>query len=173
MVDPFYQICYTKRVMNCNPTINSQDFSTIHNALCELRSLQGTMTPDQNHTVAIANIIAKFEKGLAGAYQQDDQAFELKSDHYETIQNSNDFYSRWSLYDVDDLTHPHGYSQSVLVYQNHWGGKVVLIPITGLTWVDLWRAADLAIKKSGDDHHIFIEGFCANDQDQLELCTGR
>jgi hypothetical protein len=48
----------------------------------------------------------------------------------------------------------------------------VVVEIAGNTWLDLWQAADTAIRKSGDSHHTFIEGFHMNKQGQLELSTG-
>jgi hypothetical protein len=73
---------------------------------------------------------------------------------------------------VDDLNQPHPFAASEMIYRAHWGAKSVVVPIAGTTWLDLWRAADCAIKLSGDSHHIFIEDFQINLQGQLELSTG-
>ena len=42
----------------------------------------------------------------------------------------------------------------------------------GATWGDIYRAADWAIRNSGDSHHIFIEGFELRNGNELHLVTG-
>jgi hypothetical protein len=44
----------------------------------------------------------------------------------------------------------------------------------GLSWIDLWIAADDAIQASGDQHHIFIEAFTPipTEPGVLRLVTG-
>jgi hypothetical protein len=47
-----------------------------------------------------------------------------------------------------------------LTHKDHWGenGDVV-VPINGKSWAALYVAANAAICDSGDQHHVFIEGF--------------
>jgi hypothetical protein len=165
--------------MNCNPTLTNEEFSSVHNALCHLRGLQGRMTgwPNEYPVAETANslnkIIGEFEQGLRGAYRQDNDAWGRKNRHYAEQGSQQGFTSTWSIYEVDDLSEPHNLGESVeLAYVQHWGKRPVVAEIAGNTWLDLWRAADTAIRKSGDSHHTFIEGFRLNKWGQLELCTG-
>jgi hypothetical protein len=165
--------------MNCNPTLTSEEFTGVHNALCRLRGLQGRMNSWPNErTIAetadsLNKIIGEFEESLKGAYRQDNDAWSRKNRHYTDQGTQQGFKSTWSIYEVDDLSQPHNLGESVeLAYVRHWGKRPVVAEIEGNTWLDLWRAADAAIRKSGDMHHIFIEGFELNKYGQLELTTG-
>jgi hypothetical protein len=74
--------------------------------------------------------------------------------------------SIWSIYEelenIDEIPFPEA---THVVYTDHWGGNVeegepVNVWIEGNgSWKDLWKAADTAIKESGDSHHTFIEVF--------------
>lgn len=161
--------------MNYNPTLSSQDFSDVHNALCQLRSMKANLSQCTQHADQVNqlnNIIILFERGLAGAYRQELADFDRKSDYYSEIKDQRQFRSIWSMFAVDNLDQPHPFASTQLIYTAHWGAKSVEVPIQGPTWQDLWSAADSAIRLSGDSHHIFIENFQLNEQGQLELYTG-
>ena len=49
-----------------------------------------------------------------------------------------------------------------LTYKDHLGPKEVSVEIKGNLWSDLWKAADAAIRASGDSHRVFVEGFRAH-----------
>jgi hypothetical protein len=58
-------------------------------------------------------------------------------------------------------------------YAQHWGpDAIVTRSMTNPTWLDLFAAADWAIERSGDGHHIFIEIFEPSSNGILELFTG-
>lgn len=147
--------------MNCSPTITAEDFAEIHNAKCELigiqQSLEGVLHPDLQKR--LENAIYRLNKGLANAYEQDEEAHERKEDHYQKISDENGFKSIWSVSGVTDLNAPFAGGATHLLYKDHWGKEPVVVPIEGNTWVDLWRAAEKAIDQSGDTHHIFVESF--------------
>lgn len=42
-------------------------------------------------------------------------------------------------------------------YDAGFGAKVVGDVILNPTWLEVWAAADKAMRKSGDSHHIFLE----------------
>jgi hypothetical protein len=91
--------------------------------------------------------------------------------------------SIWCLDEVKDFnsTHPYlGFKK--IFYTCHWGGvnidgkrirsgQSVYAKINGPTWRHIHIAADEAIRKSGDNHHIFIEDFTIKG-DKLLLGTG-
>ncbi len=62
----------------------------------------------------------------------------------------------------------------LLVYKQHWGSAGVIefnLP-DNPTWRDLFWAADNLIRRSGDEHHIFIEKFKKIGDGNYELITG-
>ena len=146
--------------MNTSPTLTAEEFKDIHNAKCELhgilQSLEGVVHPKLQERFDKA--LGKINAALKNAYAQDDEAAKKKSAHYDEISAKYEFTSVWSVFEVSDLNAPL-VTATHLVYKDHWGKEPVVVPINGNTWVDLWRAADAAIEQSGDNHHIFIEGF--------------
>ena len=159
--------------MNCNPTITADEFKTIHNALWELDSIK-TQLEDVLHKdlyIKLASAASEIRKGLGGAYEQDSQAFERKSDHYERIRKELGLAAVWSMYKANDLGEQHPYEgATTVIYTDHWGdADAVRIPINGLTWAALYVAANAAIRDSGDMHHTYIENFKPSKDDVLTL----
>lgn len=146
-------------------TLRGKDFSTIHNALCDLRSVSTRCSDAMARE--IDPIIFKLEQGLEDVYQQENAEVDRRLDHYESVARENGFVSVWSIYDIDDLSLPHCYGEDINVQYNNCMAKV-----EGHTWIDLWRAADKVIRESGDDHHIFIECFLRDQTTVLKLSTG-
>lgn len=163
--------------MNCNPTLTAEEFKTVHNALWELdnvtRQLEDILKPELY--AKLARAASTIRRGLAGAYDQDSQAFERKSDHYDRIRNELGLGTSWSIYEVNDLSERHPFEGADrVVYRDHWGDKPVQASINGLSWAALYVAADACIRDSGDGHHAFIEHFRPDPQDPrtLILSTG-
>ena len=142
-------------------TLKAEDFTTIHNTLCELRNYSRA-------SVDLQRLVAQFEAGLKDAYEQDEAAFDDKMDYFRRFQDEHDFEAIWSLYElpVHCFVQPHPYpSDAFVVYgKGH-------VPVLGPTWGDVYRAADCAIRNSGDFHHIFIEGFEVKGN-ELHMYTG-
>lgn len=158
--------------MNCSPTLTAAEFSDVHNAKCELhgllQSIEGVVHPKIEARLKAA--IALFDKGLATAYEQDELAFRTASDHFDQVSEELGMKTIWSMHEVKDMHAPHPWPEhQIVTYQ---GGDVgeVKVSIEGLTWADLWVAADKAIRQSGDGHHIFIEDFTQSKTRDLELC---
>lgn len=164
--------------MNCAPTLTAEEFKTIHNAMCELdrlvQPLEEVLRPELY--AKLAQVRDAIRTGLAGAYQQDEDAFSRKSRHFDDVgaQLGMD-HSEWSIYEVNDLADRHPFEGADrVVYRDHWGRKSVQCSINGLTWAALWIAANACIRDSGDEHHMFIESFQpdAEDPRTLVLSTG-
>ncbi|MBY0552094.1 MAG: hypothetical protein K2W95_32720 [Candidatus Obscuribacterales bacterium] len=104
--------------------------------------------------------------------RQDDD-FDTKYDFYQNLAAENNLTnSTWSIYDVTDFKLVPFPNSTKLVYAEHSGNVPVEIKLRrGSTWLDLWTAADKAIKESGDSHHTFIEAF-EEDGEALVLVTG-
>lgn len=163
--------------MNCSPTLTAEEFKTIHNALCDMRSVQESLTGVINErlTLKLHCAIKEFEKGLARAYDEDNKAFSRKSDHYQDVGSELGLNSNWSIYEVDNLSDRHPFEGADrVVYKDHWGSKPVQCSINGLTWAALYVAANACIRDSGDKHHMYIEQFepSKDDPRTLILQTG-
>lgn len=162
--------------MNCSPTLSPADFTAVHNALCEIRSVYERMegTVSETLTERLGTAIKNMEQGLMSAYAQDDLAFETKNEHYTTVAKELGLSAIWSIYEVDNLSDRHPFFGATKVhYKDHWG-KPVTKDIVGATWAALYVAGNAAIRDSGDDHHVFIEDFRPSKEDSsvLILSTG-
>jgi hypothetical protein len=158
-------------------TLKAEDFKTVHNTLCELREIEMRLNEVISDSLAaqLHRVIKGFEQGLSDAYAQDNAVFESKMDYYSEFQRDNGLRSVWSIYElpVHGFLRDHPYpSDAFVVYTQHWGEGRQHYPVQGTTWADLYRAADAAIRDSGDDHHIFIEHFELKNGNELHLVTG-
>lgn len=60
-----------------------------------------------------------------------------------------------------------------IAYRRHWGDEAVLTVVTNPTYRDLLFVANELIVRSGDRHHIFIENFIFDsDNNEWQLMTG-
>jgi hypothetical protein len=149
-------------------TLEADDFKTIHNTLCDLRSLARSMETRMVKVEEVERIIESFEQGLKNAYEQDNASFDDKMDYFRAYQDENDFAAIWSMFELPVhcflQEHPFSSDAFVVYGKGH-------VPVMGPTWGDVYRAADCAIRNSGDFHHIFIEGFNVKGN-ELHMYTG-
>ena len=150
--------------------LSAEDFRTIHNAMCDLRSVQAALEPvvREDMLLKLNRVVDRLEEGLAQVREQESDQFDRSFNYYQRFQRDNGLTAIWSEFDLPE----HGFLQDhpyqgvlTLTYQGH------SVPILGQTWGDLYRAADDVIRRSGDSHHIFIEGFWFSG-DELRLTTG-
>ena len=143
--------------MNTSVTLTAEEFTRIHNALC--------FAPNKGLEATVDAI----REALAGAYRQEEQDSYRKMAYYNRFKDEHRLEAIWSMYELEEhgflRNHPY-LSDAFVVYQ---GGHV---PVFGNTWGDIYRAADWAIRNSGDDHHIFIEAFELRNGNELHLVTG-
>jgi hypothetical protein len=164
--------------MNTSPTITAEDFKTIHNALCEMRSVYETIQGVVREPITdkLASAIREMETGLKDAYEQDNKAFDDKYAHYDDVRGQLGLANAvWSIFEVNNLSDRHPFEGADrVVYKDHWGGQPVSCSINGLTWAALYVAANACIRDSGDKHHIYIELFTPDKDDPrtLILSTG-
>jgi len=152
--------------MYCDITLTKDEFKVIHNTLWELQyqGLNGEKGTE------------RIREALKSAYQQESEAFNRKWKQYDHWKNHYGLTSTWSLYEVENMTLCHPFKEAeYVVYDEHWGdsGEVVS-KIQGRDWNALYRAADSAIRDSGDGHHCFIESFSPIEHrpGYLRLSTG-
>jgi hypothetical protein len=143
--------------MNTAVTLTAEEFTRIHNALC--------FAPNQGLDATVAAI----REALAGAYAQEEQDFDRKMAYYNRFKAENRLETIWSMYEIEEhgFLRDHPYPSDASVY---YQGEIV--PVFGFTWGDVYRAADWAIRNSGDAHHIFIEAFELRNGNELHLVTG-
>lgn len=146
--------------MNCSPTLTAEEFKVIHNSLYYLDCLNNEQ---------VSSIVEKMRGALKGAYDQDNDAFDRKNSYFTRFQRENKLESVWSIYELAEngFLKDHPYTSDAFVcYQGQH------VPVFGNTWGDVYRAADWAIRNSGDQHHIFIESFELRNGNELHLVTG-
>jgi hypothetical protein len=152
-------------------TLQAKDFTTVHNAVCELRSVQERLTGVIHNDLAdrLQSILKSLEAGLADAYRQDDEKFETKMARFSAVQEELGLTAVWSIYDIENMSDRHPFEGADrVVYKDHWG-KPVSCSINGLTWAALYVAGNACIRDSGDNHHIFIEQFVPAKDDPRTL----
>jgi hypothetical protein len=155
--------------MYTDVTLKAEDFTKIHNALWELQYNSGNVSEQ----------VEVIRNALNDAYQQDRKASDDLYNHYDTVKVYLGLDAIWSMYEVKNLSDTHTYEGiNSVTYNNHWGetedgediGPVV-VKVNGSTWAALYVAANAAIRDSGDNHHVYIEGF-EQVGDTLLLITG-
>lgn len=78
------------------------------------------------------------------------------------IRDEEELWTTWSFVDVpaEALNEEHPYKAGAVVFEANWAHQEDLqVPIAGPTWMDLWRAADFAIRSANEGHYPFIERF--------------
>lgn len=101
-----------------------------------------------------------------------DAAMDARVAHCNAVAKTYGFTSVWSADASDFLSVAFSGSWRVC-YGEHWGSDTIASPaMLDPTWLDLFAAADWAIERSGDSHHIFIESFDPASHRLLHLSTG-
>ena len=147
--------------MNCNPTLTAEEFKTIHNALWSLGSIQLQLEAVLNKDLynELAKATNQIRQGLVSAYEQEETAFEAKTIYYAQVRQELGLSAVWSMYEVDNLSDRHPFEGvTKVVYRAYESGDHE-VAINGGTWAALYVAANAIIRDSGDNNHIFIEGF--------------
>lgn len=157
-------------------TITKEEFKNVGNGVYQIRqvidNLDGVISE-----VLMGKLNAgfnKLESGLDGVRTQDQNDFDSKYDHYDSVGSELGLTTTWSVYEVGNLNDCHPYLTAVtLRYENHWGSPVEQA-IVGATWAALYVAANACIRDSSDTHHTFIEQFIPSESDAsvLLLTTG-
>lgn len=153
--------------------LSPEDFSKLHNAKCRLvafaQKIDGVLLESLQSELVQA--IAEIDVVLSPAYAADETMSNVRAAHYEAIGTEIDAMSVWTIDTVEDLNAEHTFGDIKLVTYRGTG-RGVHTNVLGPTWKDLFRAADDAIRLSGDHHHIFIEGFNLTKPGVLMLHTG-
>ena len=115
-------------------------------------------------------------------FEDEEQArFEKQMDWFDGIARENGIRSStWSIEvtNMSEVPFPgvtelrYDYSTFFSAGERPGVEKTIHVEISpNSTWLDLWRAADALIKRSGDNHHRFVEDFKL-ERNALHLWTG-
>jgi hypothetical protein len=152
--------------MNTSVTLTAEEFKNLHNAMWHAESL-GRRLGD--HGDELLKLLREMRTALAGAYRQEEVALHRKMEFCDQIQEQSGFTGVWSIYSVDDFSEvPYPQSQR-LIYNSHWGKNEIEVELAAQDWHALWSAANDAILKSGDLHHIYIEEIRPSHDDPTVL----
>lgn len=71
------------------------------------------------------------------------------------------FLVRWGMEIPDDFNAKYPEEMKTLYYNSNsgWGHHNMLNVENDATYLQVWNAVDLLVKRSGDSHHIFLENF--------------
>lgn len=141
-------------------TLKAQDFSTVHNALCSLRSIECNLRDVIGGDSELAKAIESFEAGLRNAYDESTDQTSSKMEYWNEIQSRHGFVGIWSNFKIPARSFIRRQHTDItnVVYKDI-NGEQFAVSIEGDSILDLYRAANEAIVKSGDMHHVFIESF--------------
>ena len=155
-------------------SITSDQISKLHNAYWlinnEIEQLEEVLRSDK--IVALRKAVSIFSEAYIPLMEEKDKEWDRRNSYYDDIKQANKFKSVWSIYDVVSFQASSGFGNGILKYENV---KVPMREDTSLgciTWMDMWKFAEQAIRESGDDHHMFIEMFYDRGDGVIELITG-
>lgn len=152
--------------MLCDVKMKEKDFTDLHNAICELETLNNP---------AVDEIVKRIRASLNDCYDQENEVFDRKHSLYSETKRKFCLKSVWSIYEVDDFCDDQPYENIKKMMYAPYGGPVVINNCYSCrNWLDLYLIANMCIEESGDSHHIYIEGFevSKTDPTMLVLTTG-
>ena len=159
--------------------ITWESYNQINNGRIELRQaiqkLKDVVHPDLLDQLVTAE--QQMHQGLRPVFDEIEAEAQRWEEHVDFVEKLYGPFpnSYWSMREVPDLLEHHPFEGAWVVrYSESWSHEVHNVPIQGNKWVDLWIAANEAMRLSGDDHHIFIESLYPLDDAPgvLELVTG-
>lgn len=83
--------------------------------------------------------------------------FEKDMKRFGKIEKENNFKTKWSLYEVQDMNETSFLSADIMT--DGLCDIHVELPNKELTWLELWKYADNLYNLIGDREHLFIESF--------------
>ena len=147
--------------------LDKSQWREVHNALCEVESRTQGIFDVLKQGTELRDAVKALRKALEPAYDQEEAQWDQRFTYCDNVKLNSGFDAVWSAEDVD-FDQPHPFVSDAFI-QYHGTKRY---PIMGPTWLDVYRAADLAIRDSGDHHHIFIEAFSPQADNTITLHTG-
>lgn len=170
-------------------TITSEQISSIHNAMCDIRVLRenfNEMFKDDSHIVKKLERAFKYlepvRKDLMDRKDADfDRIYKLSEEY---AKDNNITETRWSIYDIDSFEDDSGIPPGAKIVAPWETKKSIIVEGTDVivTWLTLWKAVDDLAKMVKDEdgevkgfgNHVFIEKFIkvAKEDNTYEVCLG-
>ena len=158
-------------------TINREQQSQLHNA-----RVYFNLFKDKYSEIFGKEVMRDFNQAFNYFIQAhnpirelEDKRSEERFDHYHSIQQLYKLSAVWSMTEYDRLDEPVDRDIKTIKYYDIVVPVVQRYPEREKTWIDVYEACDVAIKESGDEHHIFIEYLHREETDpegQYTLSTG-
>ena len=147
-----------------------------------LRGLPEGAVVDINTTALRNRTVVLMVRFPAGKILLLDTRQERASQHESHVQYSAEtadekhglVHSVWTIDEVT-FTDPHPYpGAQTLSYIAFGDPEAINVVIEGPTWLDLWKAADAVLGRSGEELHRFVQGFRQDEYEPrlLHLQTG-
>ena len=165
--------------MSYNPVLSDQEFAQIHAGIVSLRTeLSGldtsALAPDS--WTRMSEAVSSIESAVMSAHVAGQAVLELRANYYHMIQQEQGFSTQWNIMAVKNMDDPHPWPQArQVIYSLPWRDMTeVAVPIEGITWLDLYRAADRAVALNGESRYTSIEAFSFSgaEPEMLVLFTG-
>ena len=86
-----------------------------------------------------------------------EQQFEIQFEKFEKIAEDNKLTTTFSMYEITDINQNSGLSADIMTDGIH--NIEVVLPIRELTYLELWKFADMLYQTIGDIEHRFVEKF--------------
>ena len=84
--------------------------------------------------------------------------FEKDYERFSIIQDKNNFKTEWCLYEIENVNEDSELSADIMTDGYH-NNIILNLPNRKLTWLELWKYADMLFETIGDSDHMFIESF--------------
>lgn len=175
--------CYNKAFFtnienNMNLTTEQyEQLSAIYPKLCAvINRLETIVKPE------IVNELREMEKSFSKVFEAtwdaEEDDFDENCDKLSSIAEEHGFVTVWSVGEVPATLINTSFSKEkkVVISYESWGKPVeVTVERTGkegITWLQMWEAADKLVKMSGDGHHVFVEDFMPVGNGKYSLFCG-
>jgi len=148
-------------------SINREQESQLHNARCYFFQFKEKYSEIFGKEVMrdFNQAFQYFIKAHDPIREIADKRSEERFEHYEFIRQQYKLSAVWSMSEYDRLDEPVDRDIKTIKYYDVIVPVVQLRPYGKMCWIDVYTACDIAIKKSHDEHHIFIEYLHREDSD--------
>ncbi len=159
-------------------TITSKQASQIHNAWCylnnALQQCDELFKEDSYFIKSLRKSLNELAPVRKDIMDRMDADYDNVSKTSQRIAELNGFKnSIWSIYEMDSFDSKSPVPSGAKL-QSYYLDKNRHIVVEGSTWLDLWKATDLLIKETADEHgdHVFIEAYRKIDDETYEVVLG-
>jgi hypothetical protein len=88
----------------------------------------------------------------------EEQFFEIQFEKFAKIADDNNLTTTFSMYEITDINENSELLADIMTDGYH-NNITLNLPNRKLTWLELWKYADMLYQTIGDSEHMFIENF--------------